>query len=170
MNLSDNNTKNRTCHPNYMTAHEVEEEEKFKPTNKHSSSFYSNKILKHKSCRQIIQIQCILLNIFKYLSFNEIIRNRRININFNNELYFKFKCNNFNIYFEYNNTFIKKIIENQICNNIQSLPMWYFHLKNRYFQSFFFSLNAKTTCTHKRIQLQLQHKHKLLANECIYFQ
>ena len=52
----------------------------------------------------------VLSNIISHLSIVEIIKLRRVNKLFNNELSFGFECNNFNIFFNYKNKYIIDII------------------------------------------------------------
>ena len=75
----------------------------------------------------ILDIFCSYMS---YLSIENLILCRRVNKYFNKQLLFKFECINYNIYFNYNNSFIIKCIKNEICNNLFCMAKYYFQSQN----------------------------------------
>ena len=90
--------------------------------------------------KSIIEMKDVLITISSFLALFDIISMRRINKFFCDEFDFKFKCKNYNIYFEYKNVFIVDIIKQQICANLSHLSMHFLQLQNYGMGSFCFNV------------------------------
>ena len=71
-----------------------------------------------------------MIRVLQCLHFREIIQLRQVNNNFNNISQYTFVIEDNEMTFDYENVFIKHIIERDICNSIKSLGIWYIHTVN----------------------------------------
>ena len=74
----------------------------------------------------ILNTQQLLVQICQFLHFADISRMKGVNKYVNNELFFEIVVSKGNVYYECKNYLVLDIIENQICDNLQDLVMWYF--------------------------------------------
>ena len=87
------------------------------------------RLVKHKSAK-VFLIRELLIDILQFLHIYKIIEIRRINYIFDNISKFTFSIDDNILYFDYVNVFIKTILERDICDNIQSLGIWYIQTIN----------------------------------------
>ena len=77
-------------------------------------------------------IKPIIVDVMKYLTIKQIVRNRRINQFLRNLLHFKFICDNHDVYFEYSSKMLVDMaVKHQICDNICNIALWCFASLNR---------------------------------------
>ena len=136
--------------------------------NSNESMTDSKSVKEEKGKEQItFEIREILMNIIKFLQINEIIRQRRINKYFNKQLYFDVKCRNFDVYFEYNNAIIKKLIENRI-GNLRDICIWFIQTMNRCHSQMIFKAkmtNKKDQCPKPLFLFEMEMDTSLIKSD-----
>ena len=80
--------------------------------------------------RKVFLIPELLINIIQCLDIQQIVQLRQINHDFDNISQFTFSIQDNEMNFDYENAFIKNILERDICNSIQSLGIWYIQTVN----------------------------------------
>ena len=115
---------------------------------------------------KIFGIGTILSNIVSHLSLNEIIKLRRTNTLFNDELAFRFECDNFSILFSYKNKYIIDIINDQCCGTLEKFTLFYLQSIN--LKKLGFALKTKddeTTCTPQSRSVASRPNVKIMGKE-----
>ena len=80
--------------------------------------------------RKVFLISELLIGILQCLHIREIIQLQQINHDFDNISQFTYSIEDNEMNFDYENVFIKHIIERDICNSIKSLGIWYIQTVN----------------------------------------
>ena len=100
---------------------------------------------KNSIIKSILSIAPLFGYVCSYLDIWQIIRMRRINKEFEKLLYFKFICNNNNIYFEYNSILmVNNVLKHQICQDLKNLALFYFQFCNFYAREIFFTESKRS--------------------------